>query len=291
MMRSLRADVDRLSSSARPLIISVDGSYANQTVLRQLPERTTLIARVRKDMKLHHLPQAQPERGRKRLYGEQAPTPHQLLTDPDVPWQSVRVFASGREHSCKVKELQPVLWSKAGSERPLRLIVIGPLSYRPAANRKLLYRSPAYLICTDLSLPLEELVQAYFARWDIEVNHRDEKQLIGVGEAQVRSPKSVDRFPSFAVAMYSLLLVAHAQCHGFDAKDQLISNPKWRQGSSSPRFRVPTGEILTEMRSNATSDALKAQPNFGHFDEHVARHMKCPKSSISLQHAIDYATQ
>ena len=38
------------------------------------------------------------------------------------------------------------------------------------------------LLCSDLDLPIAELLQYYLWRWDIEVNHRDEKQLIGVGQ-------------------------------------------------------------------------------------------------------------
>ena len=45
----------------------------------------------------------------------------------------------------------------------------------------LLYRQPAYLICTHPDQPVQELLQSYLWRWDIEVNHRDEKQIIGRG--------------------------------------------------------------------------------------------------------------
>lgn len=289
MICDLRSDLDRIDSESRSLIMTVDGSFTNRTVLKNLPDRTTLIGRVRKDARFFYPPKHQAARGRTRLYGEVAPTPEQVRTDPDIPWQSVQVFASGRVHDCEVKTVEPLLWQKAGADMPLRLVVIRPLSYRLSKTSKLLYRQPAFLICTDPSLPLEELVQAYFSRWDIEVNHRDEKQLIGVGQAQVRAPKSVDRAPAFAVAMYSLLLIAHGKCHGFDTTDPLVALPKWRRNSSSPRFRIPTGEILEQMRAHSATRVLKAQPNFTHFDERVARHLKQPKSSISFANAIEYA--
>jgi hypothetical protein len=47
---------------------------------------------------------------------------------------------------------------------------------------------------------VQKLVHYCLWRWDVEVNHRDEKQIIGVGQTQVWSPKSVDRQPAFAVA-------------------------------------------------------------------------------------------
>jgi hypothetical protein len=291
MIASLRSDIDRLDDPARPLIITVDGSYSNRTVLRKLPERTILIGRIRKDTRLFHPPSVQPARGRKRLYGDRAPTPEQVRQDESIPWQPVRVFASGRIHECHLKVLQPLLWEAAGADKPLRLIVIRPLSYRLTARGRLLYRQPAYLICTDLSVPLDQLIQAYFCRWDIEVNHRDEKQLIGVGAAQVRSHQSVERAPAFAVAMYSLLLLAHGLTHGFDATASLTARPKWRTYSSSPRFRIPTGEMLDELRGRSAAAALDAQPNFTHFASRVARHLKLPKFSVSPAEAISYATQ
>jgi hypothetical protein len=290
MIHSLRADVDRLGHTSRDLVICGDGSYTNEVLLKNLPARTTLIGRIRKDAKFFHLPVEQPLRGRKRQYGSLAPTPEQLLRDESVPWLPVEVFASGRVHVCQVKTLAPVLWQKAGSQRPLRVVVIRPLRYRLTRTARLLYRQPAYLVCTDPSLPLEQLVQHYFSRWDIEVNHRDEKQLIGVGQAQVRAPRSVERVPAFAVAMYSLLLVAHGECYGFDAIEPATRLPKWRNGTSSPRFRVPTAEMLADLRLPLISRAIADQPNFAHFDARLARSLKLPKSEFSLARAIEFAT-
>lgn len=290
MIASLRSDIDRIDDPNRRLIATVDGSYTNGTILRNVPERTTLIGRTRKDTRLFFPPSEQPARGRKRLYGDRAPTPEQVRLDDSIPWQTVRVFASGRVHDCEIKTVAPLLWETAGASRPLRLVVIRPLAYRLTKSSRLLYRQPAYLICTDVSLSLDQLVQAYFSRWDIEVNHRDEKQLIGVGHAQVRSEKSVERAPAFGVAMYSLLLVAHGLTHGFNTTENVNAVPKWRAGSSSPRFRIPTGEMLEEIRGRSSAAALVSQPNFTHFKERVAHHLKIPKSSISLADAIHYAT-
>ena len=46
------------------------------------------------------------------------------------------------------------------------------------------YRLPAFLPTTDLKSPAKQLLQIYFDRWRIEVNHRDEKYTLGVGQAQ-----------------------------------------------------------------------------------------------------------
>ena len=50
------------------------------------------------------------------------------------------------------------------------MVVIKPLGYRLRQGGKLLYRQPAYLLCTDSTLAVAQVVQEYLWRWDIEVN-------------------------------------------------------------------------------------------------------------------------
>jgi len=292
IIKDCRSDLDARGASERTLVVSVDGSYTNETVLKALPARTTLIGRIRKDAKFFYPPSQQPSRGRRRSYGEPAPTPEVLLQDQSIPWSKALVWASGNYHDCEYKTITSIQWRKAGPHRLLRLIVIRPLGYRLTKHSRLLYRQPAYLICTDPDLPLQTVIQDYFWRWDIEVNHRDEKQLIGVGQAQVRSELSVELVPAFAVASYSMLLLASAQTHGFEATQPAFTVPKWRSPSVTRQSRITTGQILTDLRHSTHLDTPSGSlPNFDHFADRVARHKKCSKSSISLDQAIAYAMQ
>lgn len=289
MIRDCRSDLDVRGAAARTLITSVDGSYTNRNVLKNLPERTTLIGRIRKDAKFSYPPSEQPERGRRRDYGEPAPTPEQIRVDDAIPWNKVRVWASGKYHDCEYKSIVGIQWRKAGHDRLLRLVVIRPLGYRLTPQSRLLYRQPAYLLCTDVDLSIASLIQDYFWRWDIEVNHRDEKQLIGVGQAQVRSDLSVELVPAFAVATYSMLLLAAAETHGFDATQPLLTPPVWRRSAVAKQTRLTSGQILEEFRRDPSAPASGPLPNFDHFEDLVARHLKCPKSQISHQDAVAYA--
>ena len=289
IIRDCRSDLDSRAAAERPLIVSVDGSYTNQTVLKNLPERTVLIGRIRKDAKFSYPPSQQPVRGRRRSYGEAAPTPEALLKDDSIPWSKVRVWASGKHHDCEYKTICSIQWRKAGPSRLLRLIVIRPLGYRLTAQSRLLYRQPAYLICTDLDLPLQTAIQDYFWRWDIEVNHRDEKQLIGVGHAQVRSALSVELVPAFAVATYSMLMLAAAQTHGFDAAQPTFAVPRWRRSSVANQTRLTTGQMLAHLRRAQIDAPAGSLPNFDHFEDRLARHLKCSKSLLSTEQAIAYA--
>jgi hypothetical protein len=288
IIRDCRADLDARAATDRTLIVSVDGSYTNRTVLKDLPERTTLIGRIRKDAKFSYPPCQQPHRGRRRSYGDPAPTPEELRKDDTVPWSGVRVWASGKYHDCQYKSITRIQWRKAGPAKLLRLIVIRPLGYRLTPQSRLLYRQPAYLVCTDPDLPIQTVIQDYFWRWDIEVNHRDEKQLIGVGQAQVRSKLSVELVPAFAVASYSMLLLASAQLHGFQATQPNFLVPKWRRKSVAEQQRLTTGQILADLR-NTHEPSAAPLPNFDHFEDKVARHLKCPKSFLTRNAAIAYA--
>jgi hypothetical protein len=273
----------------RRLIVPVDGSYTNRTVLRGLAERTTLIGRIRKDAELFYPPlsQEQPDRGRKRQYGRSAPTPDALRQEESVPWQEVPAHAGGKTHTFRVKTLCPVLWPKAGADMPLRLVVIAPVSYRLRKGSKLLYRQPAYLICTDPDLPLEQGVQDFLWRWDIEVNHRQEKQLIGVGRARVRSPLSARREPTFAVACYAKLLLAGARTYGPDATQANLPLPKWRR--NRPANRLTSGDLIRQLRQDLWGDAVRrAQSDSGHFASEPPSNTKCLKFEPSLAGALEH---
>lgn len=225
---------------SRRLILLSDARFTTKTFLTDFPAHTTFIGRLRKDAKLFAAPAAQPQTGRPRIYGVALPTPEQLRQDESVAWETVEVHAAGADHQCRVKSWADVRWRPSGA-RPLRLIVIAPLAYRSRKGARLLYRDPAYLICNDLDLPLSQIVQWYFTRWDIEVNFREEKTLLGVGQAQVRHPASCQAVPAFQVASYALLLLAALRASG-----DLLPLPKWRP--RTPPERASAQRLLQNLR-------------------------------------------
>lgn len=263
----LRSALDqRPDTQRRQLLISVDGSYTNQVLLKGLPPRTTLIGRIRQDADLH-LP-LDPHRkanGRPRKYGPPAPTPKEVLSQDSVPFQEVPCFAVGQIRDFKVKVLGPLFWSKAGHDKPLLLVVIKPVGYRLRQGSKLLYRQPAFLICTDPHLDLKTIVQAYVYRWEIEVNHHDEKSIIGVAHAQTRNPQAVDRQPQLQVAAYSLLLLASLLAHGFQRTDDYLPLPKWRAKSARPS----TADLINLLRQQILGHTFSSdhEITFDHFTE------------------------
>ena len=292
IFRRLRDELDAGHDAAdRILLATVDGSYTNKNVLKRLPQRTTLVGRIRKDAKLFHPPehQDQPAVGAKRKYGLQAPTPEQLRQDNAIAWEEVTAFGAGKTHTFRVKTLAPVLWKKAGADKPLRMVVIAPVGYRPRKGSKLLYRQPAYLICTDPDLPLDQLLQYYLWRWDIEVNHRDEKQIIGVGQAQVRAERSVGRQPALAVASYAILLLAATRAFDLDEMHGTLPPPKWQ--THRTKQRLSTEQLIRQLRREVWAYAIdRLDDHSNDFVTTTAAFTKSPKLNLPLTSALLYAS-
>jgi hypothetical protein len=92
----------------------------------------------------------------------------------------------------------------------------------------------AYLLTNDLTPSAALLLQDYFDRWGIEVNHRDEKEILGVGKAHMWNPQSVCKVPALLVAMYGWLLLAGLECYGPRRTHVYEPLPKWRRGAKRP---------------------------------------------------------
>jgi hypothetical protein len=266
-IQALRNKLDLQGEKKRELVISVDGSYTNETVLKSLADRVTLIGRIRKEAKIYKLPDEQPAKGRKKVYGDRLPTPEQIRQSDDIGWQTVNAWSAGKSHHFNIKVVKNLRWPPAG-KKILQLVVIRPLAYRLTKKSKLLYRQPAYLICTDNNMPAEKLVQAYLWRWEIEVNFRDEKTILGCGEAQVRNPESVKNIPAFITVLYAFMhLSIHRNCKKRDSS--ILPRPKWYP--AKPDQRITTSEIINLFRAH-----LWAKSNFSGFmeNEHKNRSLK-----------------
>jgi hypothetical protein len=285
-LQVLRQRLDASGSYQRRLSLVVDGRFTNRTLMKSIPHETVITGRIRSDAKLYFLPQAQPSgAGRKRIYGELAPTPEQLRQDQSVPWMQVRAFATRRYHDFRVKRLQPLRWRATSDQCEVQLVVVAALGYRLRKNSKLLYRKPAYLICTDANLEIEKLLQAYLWRWDIEVNFRDEKTLLGVGQAQVRHPTSAQNVPALAVAAYALILLAARKAFPCEQMPLTMPMPKWRPHK---RSRASTQDLIALLRQELWADAITSR-NFSHFRSSASRNHKSQKLLPNLPGALFYA--
>jgi hypothetical protein len=243
-MAQLRIALDQAGGAKKTLVIAGDGSFCNRTGLATIPERSILIARTRKDAKLCF---AAPPGGR-RLYAEDKFTPEGVRQDEKIPWKTTKLFYGGKRRKVRYKEIAGVLWQSGAKTRSLRLFVIAPTPYRKRKSAKLYYRQPAFLLCTDLTSSARQLLQIYFDRWQIEVNHREEKDTLGIGQAQLWNPTSVPRQPVLAVAAYSALMLAALKVFGAARGKAYAELPKWRRNARRPSCL----DLVTLLRKEAT---------------------------------------
>jgi len=270
-------------------LMTADGTFTCREVFKHLPERIDLIGRIRKDARIYKLPTPEQEtsgRGRKRAYGDRLPTPEELRQDQTIPWINVRAHAAGTEHVFNVKEIAPCRWKHAGGERTLRLLIVRPLGYRLRKRARMNYRAPAYLITTNLELSLETILQAYIWRWEIEVNFRDQKTLLGLGEAQVRTSRSIETLTPFLAAVYAMLLLALEKVGG---RRRTLPPPAWHRQRLEGQSRTSTAQALRELRSEIWGEAL-GNRNKNSFMNRNSPSMKLPHVENCAASAVCYAT-
>lgn len=233
LTKEVRQHLNQTGHQAKRLVQVGDGSFCNRTVLAEdwEAQHVTLVVRCRKDIVLCR---RAPGKGR-RFYGQTKFTPEQVRRrDSRARWQKAQIFHGGCYREVRYKELTRVYWQGGARKREVRLLVVAPVGYRASKNGRKYYRQPACLLTTDLTTSAIELLQAYFDRWGIEVNHRDEKEILGVGQAQVWNKHSVSKVPAILVAMYGWLLLAGLKCYGPTRTEVYEPLPKWRRGAKRP---------------------------------------------------------
>ena len=230
MMGALRQDLDQAGGSQKRLVLALDGSFCNRTCFRAERDRTELVARARKNAVLCFLaPQ-----GSRRFFGQEKFTPQQVREDETRPWKTTKLFYGGKRRKIRYQEVAAVYWQGGAGRRPLRLLVVAPTPYRKRKSSKLYYRQPAFLLTTDANSSIRQLLQIYFDRWQIEVNHREEKDTLGVGQAQLWNVDAVPKQPVLVVAAYSALLLASLLAFGAERGTAYAALPKWRRKAKRP---------------------------------------------------------
>lgn len=215
----LRDTLDAQGEQERTILAVGDGAYATAQLWRTLPERTILLARCAKNRALWAMPASQPQRGRRRLYGDRLPTP-QHYRDQGTGFRQVRIMVRGRRLSLLVRVVGPVLVRPAAN-RPLFLLVVKGYYPKQGGRRR---REPTYLLVTAqssaaggwrLPLPMEELLSWAWQRWEVEVMHRELKSGFGLGQQQQWSDTGVVSAVHWVTWLYATLLLAGYQSWGY----------------------------------------------------------------------------
>jgi hypothetical protein len=106
------------------------------------------------------------------------------------------------EKELRVQALRGVLWYSACKEERVAVVLLRD----PTGS----WRDEA-LLCTDVTMSVEEIVAGYCRRWSIEVAFHDAKQYLGMEDAQVWSDLSVQRAHPMAFFCMSLAMLWYAR--------------------------------------------------------------------------------
>ena len=245
--KETRIAYDKAGASHKVIIAVTDGGFCNKTVFGADLDRIDILSRCRKDAVLCRKEQKNTSR---RFYSKDKFTPESIRINSEINWEKTDVFLGGRNRTIRYKEVNNILWQGGAKRKPLRLIVLARTAYRTTKNGKTYYKNPAYLLTDNLEASVPMLIQMYVDRWEIEVNHRDEKTTLGVGQAQVWNINSVTKQPAFVVATYSMMLLASISCFGSTRTSRYIKLPKWRNKSERPSCNDLVNILTKEIISN-----------------------------------------
>ena len=223
----------------RRVIVLADGAYAARTMSpAQLPENVCLVLRARRDVRLHEPPPPLVEgaKGRRRRKGELQPALRDLANDPATRWQKTQARLGGQPRTIELIT-QDGFWYRGWGLLPARVICI--------RNPKTPGQIEANLITSDPELTPSQIIELYAMRWSIEVTFRDAKQLIGVGEAQNRTPLAVQRTAPFAFLCLTLTITWYA-LHGHDPSD--IAERRARQPWYRTKHQPSLQDMLVKLR-------------------------------------------
>lgn len=192
---------------AKPTLVVADSWFGVRPLLNELRRRDDLeavdiLSRLRINCKLFELPPTPPpgKRGRPRKYGKAFPEIRELAFTDHVKRRQVSVSLYGRRRTVEIGELVCV-------SQALKCQVKVVFIYNPNG-------SIFPLVCTDLSLSAEQMVEIYAARWKIESGFKELKHELGALDSQCRKAVAVENhFNLCCLAMTLGWLYAESQPH------------------------------------------------------------------------------
>jgi len=98
-----------------------------------------------------------------------------------------------------------------------------------------------YIISTNGSLSLKEILSIYEDRWDIETAHREANQKLGFKDYQLRDKHSIERFIQMVFSVWTAILLWE------------IDNPPPKDGSKSRTM----GDMVDRVKMQAVGETFE----------------------------------
>ena len=249
----VRQHLDAQGRTEQAILYVVDGSYDKPDFWKGLPHHVTALVRTAKNRALFYVPGPYAGKGRRRLYGEQAPAPQAYLKQR-AGWRSTQVKVRGHQRRVVYRVEGPFL-RKTMPDHPVFLICVRGQSWQKAGQRK--RRQPCFYCVNALqrdghyTLPLDLTLLLTWAwqRWELEVVHREVKALWGLGDKQCHHPLAAIASVQWSAWVYALLMLAAYRAYALPTPP--TATPAW--------YRHPTrwtlSSYLDALRAALWSDA------------------------------------
>jgi len=231
----------------RAIIAVADSGYAALAFLARcqlLRQPTTVITRFRLDAALYTpAPPRQPhQNGRPRKKGARLPTLAARAADATTNWTPLTVthWYGQRERTVEIVS-ETALWYHTGLPSvPIRWVLIRDPQGRFAIQA---------LLCTDLTVPPEQIIAWFVRRWQIETTFEEVRRHLGVETQRQWSPLAIARTTPMLLGLFSLVtLLAHPHLREHPG---VIRQAAWYR-KRAPTFADAFALVRREIWAHAT---------------------------------------
>jgi len=196
----------------RPVVVVADGAFCTYELLggaARLDPPATVITRPRLDAALYDPapPRTPGAPGRPRVKGARQPALSTRIVDPQTAWEPLTVPWYGAVPADIEVATGTARWYREGiTPVPLRWVLL-----RDPAQRF----EPQALVCTDLDLPIPQLIGWFVTRWQVEVTFHELRDHLGLETQRQWSDLAIARTTPALFGLFSLVtLLAHARLQG-----------------------------------------------------------------------------
>jgi hypothetical protein len=226
----------------REVELLADGGYASvEGVHHAQTRRIRLISRLRMDAALYEEPGIRPKnrRGPKPKKGARLPSFAERLRGPEATlqkqaWQTAQIRWYGGQAQ-QVEYMSAVsLWHRSGQEPArVRWVLLRPAAVQTGAQTDRTNFRPAALLCSDVELAPEQIIERFLLRWNIEVTFEEMRACLGFETQRHWSTKAVGRTTPCLFGLFSIVVLVAKRLH---PRELPLNRASWYD-KEEPSFR------------------------------------------------------
>jgi hypothetical protein len=188
----------------RLLVVVADSSFAVIELLwqlRQLRHPICMITRFRLDAALYEPAKVTPGKiGRPRKKGQRLPTLEKIAEDSHTHWKRLKIqeWYGEKQRLIEITSRTAIWYHTGQPPLPIRWVIV--------RDPKHIFKTQA-LLCTDISVSAEQIVQWFVRRWQVEVTFHEVRTHLGVETQRQWTDLSILCITPTLLGLFSLITV------------------------------------------------------------------------------------